>query len=53
MPTCGPGSLMARDLGIKIKWLPFNKETFEFDLKILDDLLTDRTRLSALAVPVT
>ena len=40
-----PWVLMARDRGIKIKWLPFNKETFEFDLEILDDLLTDRTRL--------
>ena len=40
-----PWVLMARDRGIEIKWLPFNKETFEFDLEILDDLLTDRTRL--------
>lgn len=40
-----PWVLMARDCGIKIKWLPFNKETFEFDLEVLDDLLTDRTRL--------
>ena len=39
-----PWVLMARDRGIKVKWLPFNKETFEFDLEILDDLLTDRTK---------
>ncbi|MEQ9564140.1 MAG: aminotransferase class V-fold PLP-dependent enzyme, partial [Woeseiaceae bacterium] len=28
-----------------VKWLPFNTETFEFDLDKLDELLTDRTRL--------
>lgn len=40
-----PWVLMARDRGLQVKWLPFNKETFEFDLDILDGLLTDRTRL--------
>jgi len=40
-----PWVLMARDLGLNVKWLPFNKETFEFDLDVVDDLLTDRTRL--------
>ncbi|MEX0975669.1 MAG: cysteine desulfurase-like protein [Woeseia sp.] len=40
-----PWVLLARDLGLVVKWLPFNKETFEFDLALLDDLLTDRTRL--------
>jgi cysteine desulfurase family protein (TIGR01976 family) len=40
-----PWVLMARDMGLKVKWLPFNKETFEFDLDVLDALLTDRTRL--------
>lgn len=40
-----PWVLMARERGVGIKWLPFNKDTFEFDLEILDELLTDRTRL--------
>ena len=40
-----PWVLLARDLDLNIKWLPFNKETFEFDLDHLDQLLTDRTRL--------
>jgi cysteine desulfurase family protein (TIGR01976 family) len=40
-----PWVLMARDLDLEIKWLPFNKETFEFDLEVLDELLTDRSRL--------
>ncbi|MGB5626485.1 MAG: cysteine desulfurase-like protein [Woeseiaceae bacterium] len=40
-----PWVLLARDLDLEIKWLPFNKETFEFDLDDLDHLLTDRTRL--------
>lgn len=40
-----PWALMARDLGLIVKWLPFDKETFEFSLHDLDELLTDRTRL--------
>ena len=40
-----PWTLLARDLDLKLKWLPFNTETFEFDLDKLDELLTDRTRL--------
>jgi cysteine desulfurase family protein (TIGR01976 family) len=40
-----PWVLLARDLGFKIKWLPFDLSTFEFDLSQLDDLLTDKTRL--------
>jgi len=40
-----PWVLMARDLGLEVKWLKFDKSTFEFDLGDLDDLLTDRTRL--------
>ena len=40
-----PWVLLARDLGFDIKWLPFDTETFEFDLDVLDDLLTERTRL--------
>lgn len=40
-----PWVLMARDLDLKVKWLPFNKQTFEFDLDVVDELLTERTRL--------
>lgn len=42
-----PWVLMARDLDLEVRWLPFNKDTFEFDLEVLDDLMTDRTRLVA------
>ncbi len=40
-----PWVLLARDLELTVKWLPFNKETFEFDLDNVDELLTDKTRL--------
>jgi len=40
-----PWVLLAEDLGLKIKWLPFNLESFEFELAELDKLISDRTRL--------
>ncbi len=40
-----PWVLMARDLGLEVRWLTFDKSTFEFDLNDLDALLTERTRL--------
>lgn len=40
-----PWVLMARDLGLTVKWLSFDRTTFEFDLDDLDELLTARTRL--------
>ena len=40
-----PWVLMARDLGLEIRWLPFDTETCEFDLSDLDDLISDKTRL--------
>jgi cysteine desulfurase family protein (TIGR01976 family) len=40
-----PWVLLARDLDLSIKWLPFSPDTFEFDLTELDKLLTKRTRL--------
>ena len=40
-----PWILLARDLGLEIKWLPFDLDTFEFDLSLLDDLLSDKTKL--------
>ena len=40
-----PWVLMARDLGLEIRWLPFDTRTFEFDLRELDALISDKTRL--------
>lgn len=40
-----PWMLLARDLGLEVKWLPFDLDSFEFDLSLLDDLLSDRTKL--------
>jgi cysteine desulfurase family protein (TIGR01976 family) len=40
-----PWVLLARDLGLQVRWLPFNLESFEFDLAAFDNLLNDRTRL--------
>jgi len=40
-----PWVLLARDLGLKIRWLPFDTDTFEFDLTKLDELLNSKTRL--------
>ncbi len=41
----GPWLMLARDLDLQVRWMPFNTETFEFDLEKLDDILTDRTKL--------
>ncbi len=40
-----PWVLLARDHDLEVKWLSFDTRTFEFDLSVLDELLTDRTRL--------
>lgn len=40
-----PWMLLARDLGLTLRWLPFDTRSFEFDLSKLDDLITDKTRL--------
>ncbi len=40
-----PWALLARDLDLTVKWMPFDTETFEFDLGVLDDLLSEKTRL--------
>ena len=40
-----PWVMLARDLDLTIKWMPFDTETFEFDADVLDGLLTDSTRL--------
>ncbi len=44
-----PWLLLARDLGLQVNWLPFNNDTFEFDLDKLDTVLTDRTKLVCVA----
>ena len=40
-----PWVLMARDHDLKVRWLSFNTDTYEFELDKLDELLNDRTRL--------
>jgi cysteine desulfurase family protein (TIGR01976 family) len=40
-----PWKLMARDHNLEVRWLPFDTETFEFDLAELDELLNEKTRL--------
>jgi cysteine desulfurase family protein (TIGR01976 family) len=40
-----PWALLARDCGLTVRWLPFDTETFEFDLRGLENLLNERTRL--------
>jgi cysteine desulfurase family protein (TIGR01976 family) len=42
-----PWRLMARDHDLTVRWLPFNTDSFEFDLDELDKVLTERTRLVA------
>ena len=38
-----PWVLLARDLELEVRWLSFDKDTFEFDLADLYELITDRT----------
>ncbi len=40
-----PWLLMARDKGLVVKWLPFETDSYEFDLDKLADLLSERTKL--------
>ena len=40
-----PWLLVARDSGATVKFLPFDQDSYEFDLDQLDDLLTPRTKL--------
>ena len=41
----GPWVQLARDCDLTIRWLPFDTQTFEFDLRDLENLLNERTRL--------
>ncbi len=40
-----PWVLMARDRGVKVNWLPFDLDSYEFDLSQAERLITDRTKL--------
>ncbi len=40
-----PWVLLARDHNLKIRWLPFDTDSFEFDLSTFDEILSERTRL--------
>lgn len=40
-----PWLLMARDFDLNVKFLAFDKDTYEFDMDALDALLSDRTKL--------
>ena len=40
-----PWVLLARDHNLKIRWLPFDTDSFEVDLSIFDEILSERTRL--------
>lgn len=40
-----PWVMMAREHELEVKWLPFDTASFEFELEVLDELLTERTRL--------
>lgn len=43
-----PWLLLAEDLGLVIKWLPFNPDTWQIEVDDLKTLLNDKTRLLAL-----
>jgi cysteine desulfurase family protein (TIGR01976 family) len=40
-----PWLIMASEQGLKVRWLPFDTDSYEFDLNELDVLLSERTRL--------
>jgi cysteine desulfurase family protein (TIGR01976 family) len=42
-----PWMMAAAERGVRVKWLDFSRDSFEFDIADLDDLLTERTRLVA------
>lgn len=44
-----PWLLLADDLGLVVRWLPFDPATYRYDLDALDALLGPRTRLAAVS----
>ncbi|QUD89779.1 cysteine desulfurase-like protein [Phenylobacterium montanum] len=43
-----PWLLLAEDLGLEVRWMEFDPETYEFPDDALEKVLTDKTRLVAL-----
>ncbi len=43
-----PWLLLARDLGLAVRWLDFDSETYQYRLDTLPQLLSERTRLAAI-----
>ena len=41
----GPWLMLAEDHDLQVDWLPFNTDTFEFDLDNLDRYISDKTKL--------
>ena len=41
----GPWLMLAEDLGLTVRWLPFDTDSYEFDINMLDELLNERTKL--------
>lgn len=42
-----PWRLLAADLGLDVKWLNFNRETYRYDLNELEGLLSDKVKLAS------
>lgn len=40
-----PWLLLAEDLNLEVRWLPFNVETYEFDAEQIERAITERTKL--------
>lgn len=40
-----PWLMLAEDLGLEVRWLPFNLETYEFDREEIESAITTRTKL--------
>jgi cysteine desulfurase family protein (TIGR01976 family) len=43
-----PWMLLARRLGLEIRWLEFDTRSYRYSMHQLDDLITERTRLAAI-----
>ena len=43
-----PWLLLAEERGLKVRWLEFDRETYEFPERAIDDVLSARTRLVAI-----
>ena len=44
-----PWLLLAEDLGLTVRWLPFNLETYEFEREDIERAITEKTRLVCVA----